>query len=204
MRRNIIIADDFYTNPDEIRNIALNLEYPEPPEGTTYPGKNSSTTYYTQEAHQKVEQLLGRKVVPASGSACGDFRISYENDAYRQFIHIDEGFDWGGVVFLNPPEQCVMNAGTSFYRHKRLRTEQVPTNPEEGEAFGYTNYLEVKKSIVYGDGLDENEWDCYLTVPMVYNRIVLFRPWLWHSHSKNFGNTPQNGRLVQLLFYTNE
>lgn len=202
MRRNIIIADDFYDNPDEIRNIALNLEYPEQHKNSTYPGRNSSKTHYTEEAHQKVEYLLGRKVNPAPNSACGDFRISYENDSFKQFIHVDGGFEWGGVIFLNPPEQCVADAGTSFYRHKSLRTEQVPVNSEEGAIFGYTDYQEISKSMIYGDGLDETKWDCYLTVPMVYNRIVLFRPWLWHSHSKNFGNNINNCRLVQLLFYT--
>ena len=201
MRRNIIIADDFYDNPDEIRNIALNLKYPEQHKGSTYPGRNSSTTHYTEEAHQKVEYLLGRKVNPAPKSACGDFRVSYENDSCKQFIHVDGGFEWGGVIFLNPPEQCITDAGTSFYRHRSLRTEQVPVNQEEGAIFGYTDYQEISKSMIYGDGLDETKWDCYLTVPMVYNRIVLFRPWLWHSHSKNFGNNIHNCRLVQLLFY---
>ena len=51
MNQNIIVVDDFYTNPDEIRNIALNSNYPEPETEYTYPGKNSEDSYYNQEIH---------------------------------------------------------------------------------------------------------------------------------------------------------
>jgi hypothetical protein len=204
MRRNIIIADNFYDNPDEIRNVAINLEYPEQNKDNTYPGRNSSKTYYTKEAHQKIQNLIGKKINYVPSSACGDFRISYEKDTCKQYIHVDGDYDWGGVIFLNPPEQCIVDAGTSFYRHKSLRTEKAPTNSKDGAIFGYTNYQEVRKSMIYEDGFDKSKWDCYLTTPMVYNRIVLFRPWLWHSHSKNFGDNIYNCRLVQLLFYKNE
>ena len=37
--------------------------------------------------------------------------------------------------------------------------------------------------------------------PMKYNRLVLFRTHLWHSHNYNFGDTIENGRLVQLFFF---
>ena len=30
MRRNIIVLDDFYSNPEEVRQIALNTPYPDP------------------------------------------------------------------------------------------------------------------------------------------------------------------------------
>src|SRR5690606_11166195 len=34
-----------------------------------------------------------------------------------------------------------------------------------------------------------------------YNRLVLFRPWYWHSHGENFGTTLEDTRLVQLFFF---
>ena len=36
---------------------------------------------------------------------------------------------------------------------------------------------------------------------MKYNRIVIFRTDLWHSHNYNFGDNLENGRLVQLFFF---
>ena len=35
---------------------------------------------------------------------------------------------------------------------------------------------------------------------MKYNRIVIFRADLWHSHNYNFGDNLENGRIVQLFF----
>jgi hypothetical protein len=44
------------------------------------------------------------------------------------------------------------------------------------------------------------KWTRYLISPKKYNRVILFRSNLWHSHNYNFGDTLQNGRLVQLFF----
>ena len=37
-------------------------------------------------------------------------------------------------------------------------------------------------------------------MPMRFNRLVLFRPLLWHSAGDGFGDSLANGRLVQLFF----
>lgn len=75
--------------------------------------------------------------------------------------------------------------------------------PDEGRVYGYSDYEDIRKNIIYGDGLDRGLWDRYCFVPMKYNRLVLFSPYLWHSHGDNFGDSIENGRLVQLFFYTN-
>ncbi|MFQ5347644.1 MAG: hypothetical protein ACE5ED_07350 [Rhodothalassiaceae bacterium] len=36
---------------------------------------------------------------------------------------------------------------------------------------------------------------------MRFNRLVLLRPWLWHTAGPGFGNSLENGRLVYLMFY---
>ena len=41
MRQNIIVVDDFYSNPEEVRDFALNAEFPAPCVDYTYPGRNS-------------------------------------------------------------------------------------------------------------------------------------------------------------------
>ena len=62
MRRNIIVIDDFYSNPEEVRQIALNSSYPEPEDSYTYPGKNSQEKYYPESLHQRFELILNRKL----------------------------------------------------------------------------------------------------------------------------------------------
>ena len=40
-----------------------------------------------------------------------------------------------------------------------------------------------------------------MTLPMRFNRQVLFRGWQWHTAGESFGNSPENCRLIQLFFF---
>jgi len=51
------------------------------------------------------------------------------------------------------------------------------------------------------DSRDLSKWDLVSTLPMKFNRCVLFRPWLWHRSGTDFGTSVENGRLIQLLFF---
>lgn len=205
MRQSIIIADDFYDNPFEVRKIALQENYPIPADGHTYPGRNSEKPHYTTEVHEKLKFLTGQpKLRAADGSACGFFRISLETDTHEQDVHIDPGWDWGGVLFLNLPHQVQEDSGTSFWRHKKLNIDRCPENPEQGRQLGYYDYQEIYQSLIHEDGNDRSKWERYATAQMKYNRLVLFDPKLWHSHGMNFGSSINSGRLVQLFFLRNE
>ncbi len=41
-----------------------------------------------------------------------------------------------------------------------------------------------------------------MTIPMRFNRCVLFRPWFWHTSGESFGDQGANARLIQLFFST--
>ena len=43
MERNIIVIDDFYDDPEEVRNFGLTAEYPDP-------GENYTCLLYTSDA----------------------------------------------------------------------------------------------------------------------------------------------------------
>jgi len=49
--------------------------------------------------------------------------------------------------------------------------------------------------------VDESAWETTMTVPMRFNRLVLLRPWLWHTAGRGFGDSLENGRLVYLMFF---
>lgn len=199
MHQNIIIVDDFYQNPNEIRSIALSLEYPEPEDGFTYPGKNSKGFHYTQDIHHKFEKLVNRNLNPSGDN--GNFRISLEKDTHKQDVHVDPAWEWGAVLYLSDPKDCVDEGGTSFWRHNTLHMENCPKTDKEAQFYGYPSYKESWWTTVYGDGQDRSKWTRYMLCPMKYNRMVMFRTHLWHSHNFNFGTTLDNGRLVQLFFF---
>ena len=199
MNRNIIVVDDFYKNPQEVRDFALTAEYPTPDDEYTYPGKNSEESYYSKEIHSIFEEISGEKLIPASKN--GYFRISLENDCHKQDVHVDPAWEWGAVIYMTKEEDCIPEGGTSFWRHKSLKSENIPKTDEEARFYGFPSYKECWWTTVYGDGLDRKKWDRYFLCPMRFNRLVLFRSHLWHSHNYNFGDNLENGRLVQLFFF---
>jgi hypothetical protein len=199
MKRSIIVVDNFHSNPNEVREFALNQKYPEPVDSYTYPGKNSDGDYYPSEVHQKFENILNRKLVPARPN--GYFRLSLEKDTYKQDVHVDPSWEWGAVCYLNSPEQCIDEGGTSFWMHNKTKSETYPQTEEEAKYHNYSCPKEAWWTTVYGEGLDRSKWSRYFLSPMKYNRLILFRAHLWHSHNYNFGDTLHNGRLVQLFFF---
>ena len=205
MRRSIIILDDFHDNPQEVRNYAINATYSKE-EKSTYPGTNSTTGFQEDLLKSKIEYIIQKPIKPSN--PFGYFRYSWntadEENSNLQKVHVDNGWEWGGVCYLSTPEQLKANpnSGTLFTRHKALKIDQTPRTREEAQFFGYTHYDEVRESIIYGDGLDLDKWDTYAKVPPKFNRLILFRAWMYHSHHINFGpKDPEQSRLVQLFFF---
>ena len=205
MRRSIIIIDDFHENPQEVRDYAISATYSNE-EKSTYPGLNSTTGFQEDLLKSKIETILQRQIKPSN--PFGYFRYSWdtadqENEKLQK-VHVDNGWEWGGVCYLSTPEQLKANpnSGTLFARHKALKTDATPRTKEEAEIFSYTHYDELRQSIIYGDGLDLNKWDIYSRIIPKFNRLVLFRSWMYRSHHINFGpKDPAQSRLVQLFFF---
>jgi hypothetical protein len=205
MRRSIIILDDFHENPEEVRDYAINAEYNKE-EKSTYPGLNSTTGFQEDLLKSKIESILQRPIKPSY--PFGYFRYSWQTadaeNSKLQKVHVDNGWEFGGVCYLSTSEQLKANpnSGTLFARHKALKIDSTPRTKEEAEIFGYTHYDELRQSIIYGDGLDLDKWNCYAKIPPKFNRLVLFRSWMYHSHFVNFGpKDPAQSRLVQLFFF---
>ena len=198
MPTSIIIVDDFFAEAQGFREAGLQLAYPEQP-GTLFPGRNSATRLEIPGLDQHVSQLTGerlRPLPPTSGHA--KFRLTLASDVGRAGVHTDPGY-WSGILYLSRPEDC--QGGTDFFRHKRTGTDRRPMNDQEVAALGYKTYADSEHDILGRDTLDERAWEKTMTVPMRFNRLLLLRPWLWHTAGPAFGDTPGNGRLVYLLFY---
>lgn len=203
MYQSLIVLDDFYADAVEIRKMALGLDYPDTEGKAYYSGRNSKQALINQGIVDGLSRTVGEPLAPAPRSAVGHFRIGLAGDMARQDIHIDPYRDWGGVVYFNTPEQCLGKGGTSFWRHKGLGIDGMPISwtAKDIERHGYTSYEEMRVAIADGDGRDRTRWDHLMTVPMKFNRCILFRAWLWHSHAENFGHDMESGRLIQVFFF---
>ncbi len=197
MTTSLIVVDDFLTTADAVRAGALKLTYPDL-QGA-FPGRNSLERIEMGGLAAHVSQLTGERLQPMSPPGShAKCRITLASDTGRGKVHVDPGY-WSGILYLSRPEDC--RGGTDFFRHRRTNTDRRPMTPDEVAAMGYASYEESHQDIIERDGLDDSAWECTMTVPMRFNRLVLLRPWLWHTAGPGFGDTLQNGRLVYLMFF---
>ena len=197
MFRSVLIIDDFLDNAEGLRQHALTLDYPDL-QGA-FPGRNSLQRINIDGLDQIVSHLAGERLVaidpPESHAKC---RITLASDVGRGKVHVDHS-DWSGILYLSKPEDC--RGGTQFFRHKRTNTSRAAINEAELEAMGYASVADMHRDIIERDGNDESAWDMTMEVPMEFNRLILLRPWLWHTAGPGFGERIENGRLVYLMFF---
>ncbi len=198
MYQSLIVIDDFYPDPEEVRRTALGCEYPQISGPRTFPGRNSRQKFTSQGVDQAVSQVLGARVTgdPSPDATHGKFRITLAADKSRYLVHADPTLlDWVGVIYLNSPAQC--RGGTAFFRHKGLNSDRTPMSQEDLAAYGPSSIAELLRQ----DGNDPDKWQHLMTLPMRFNRLILYRPWLWHSAGEVFGTSLEDGRLIQLVAF---
>jgi hypothetical protein len=194
-----IIIDNFYTDPDAVRNHALSLPK-EDVTGGNYSGIMSLDHFLTPEHLSAFAKVFGHEVSPSTQLA-GKFRFSQIGNAATQNIHFDPGLNqvWAGVWYGSKEHPEV--DGTAFWKHKRTGLESIPPTQEGIEQYGW-NGVDDLKLFLETDGVDYSKWDKTFSVPYKYNRCVFFRPLLFHSPGPEFGTDLESARLVQTFFFS--
>jgi len=181
MRTNLLITDNFYSDPDSIRKFAL--EQPFDVTGN-YPGKRTKS-FLTPDIKDAIQTIIW--------NAGGEIKNWYENNGFsgsfqittaadRSWIHTDHHNTWAGVLYLTP--DAPVAGGTGLFRYK----ENGATMARE---MGDRSY----------DAQDMTKWDLYDIIANKYNRLVMYRGDLFHSSLNYFGTGLNDGRLFQLFFF---
>jgi hypothetical protein len=195
---SLLIIDDFLADPEEARRQALALYYDRAFKDGNYPGVLSTRPLAIPGLDAAVAQMIGVGVRPQPGTSHGHCRLTLATDKGLSGVHIDPCF-YSGILYLSPPEHC--RGGTDFFRHKRTGLERVPMDAAAIAAAGYADVNALIEDVVNRDTLKPSQWDKQFTVPMRFNRLILFSPWQFHNAARGFGYGLDNGRLVQLLFF---
>lgn len=192
MNKNIIVWDKFYSDPFKIRQTAL----------SSYLKKNPNNVFESEivecsndDVLQRTKRITGLKNLKISTKfiACTSDSITPVTFSYN--------CTYIGMVNLNlPHEHAIEQKGINFFYNKNLGTEHAPRSKEEADIFGYTTPVELADSNIF---TDSSNWSLYASLPLQYNRIVLFDPYLWHSYSKGVGTDVPTGCLSQ-IFYVSE
>ena len=198
MPTSFIVVDDFLDDPEPLRQAALNMNYPDV-QGP-YPGRNSTERLNLEGLEHEASRLVGEPLIPMShNQAHGKCRIAMAGDVGKSKVHVD-GSHWSGILYLTKPEDC--RGGTEFFRHIPSNSDRAPFNDQEAMAkFGSPSAKQWVDDTLDRDSSDDSKWEMTLRIPMRYNRLILLRPWLWHTAGESFGNSPETARLVYLMFF---
>ena len=182
----LVVKDNFYSNPDEVRELALGKTYQQPPAGT--PRLAVTAVCNENEAKTMFERLQGDLPEDQGNPVVGVnvlFRYTLASAQKKIFCHVD-GCSSAGIVYLSKPEQCA--GGTTIYRHK---------------ATGDEIYRKQNRQLY--DFRDPGQWEVIEEVEMVYNRLVMYPGQLFHAITPVFfGDRIDNARLTQNVFIYRE
>jgi hypothetical protein len=177
---SFIVIDNFYTEPDKVREFALKQEFV--PDLKRHKGKRSAVFRF-DGLKERFEGLLGKKIPDWNKygtNGCFQYCIAEDLAVYHK-----DSQQYAGVLFLTP--DAPIQSGTQFFRSRHTKKMKVSTEDHD---------------VVFRNGFyDSTEFESVDTVGNVYNRLVLFDAQLIHAAPIYFGNTKENGRLFQLFFF---
>ena len=168
MRETLLIVDDFLDNATGLREAALRLTYP--PQSNV----NSVEPINIEGLDRQLSWLVNEPLAPLPTPSHGRVRLALNGAAADSPVRSAEG-DWSGLLFLNRPDES--SPGISFYRHRPTGTDGAAQGPS------------------VTDNADPGDWEQTMTIPVRFNRLVLFRSWLWHAHGPGFGDRIETARL---------
>jgi hypothetical protein len=178
----IVVVDDFLSNPDAIRKLALAQTFEA--DERYYKGKRSRERFLNEFDHRILGRLLYGLVDewPRHGMN-GRFQFCVPTDPL--VFHAD-GQTHAGTIYLTP--DAPPEAGLSLWKSKATGARR-PTDPAlDAVTFG-------------GKLLDPTAWELVDKIGNVYNRLVLWDATLIHSASCYFGTELQNARLFWMFFF---
>lgn len=185
MKQQVYIIDDFYNNPDDVRENALNADYSV--EGN-YPGMRSGPQESIHSLYLK--KFLEDNVLHTHIShwSLDDYNTAfqYTTKADHTWVHHDST-TWAGVLYLS--KDPVPESGTTIYsRIDNGVYEHVD------DATDYNTDSDLIANL--------SNWRQEISVENRYNRLILYKGALYHrSTNPGWGYGPHDGRLFQVFFF---
>jgi hypothetical protein len=183
MKTNVIITDDFYSDPDRVRNFALSQEFAV---RGNFPGSRTRSflDQSTKDAVQTIIWNAGGEVTNwfAEDGLTGSFEIATARD--RSWIHTDHFNTWAAICYLTP--NAPASGGTGLFRHRATGARRASELNEEYDA------------------QDMTKWELYDVIANRYNRLAMYRADLFHTSLDYFGSDLYTGRLFQLFFFSTQ
>ena len=213
--RTAIIIDDFYKNPDEVRELALSLKYNDSSDLTSgFPGTRGvfDTTEVKEKLYDVYLHLCARyfdgqfDLIEFNNNWANQvFLVNVLNDStlkanplgilpHQDWWQDDESsFQFGSVIYLNTPDECA--GGTNLYSHFGKMTIPDDWQPQWMLDVDEPEFEYIKSKVDGGE-----PYTCEFEAEMVYNRMVLYQADVLHGQNVDLGMFTDYNRINQPLF----
>lgn len=179
--KRIFVVDNFYSDPYEVRDYALQQEFIE--DLRYYKGKRTEEKFFVPGTKKTFEEIIGQKInVWDEYGMNGVFQTCNPQDP---LVYHTDHQQWAGMIYLTP--NAPFQAGTSMYAHKETKARHV-SDPEIESAFD-------------GGFYDGTKFELVDSIGNVFNRLVIFNGKCIHSASQYFGQTLEDSRLFHMFFF---
>jgi hypothetical protein len=179
------IVDNFYRDPDAIRNMALEQEYDQGGIGKYYIGNRTKQQFLFPGLKEEFEYIMNRRIEKWEEHGMnGRFQVCREGEPL--VYHCDPQ-RWAGMLYLTP--NAPYQSGTS-------------THALKGTDVRHLSHPDIQKCFRPGSqNLDRTIFEPVDTFGNVYNRLVIFNAGYLHSATDYFGYNNDNCRLWQMFFF---
>ena len=179
--KRIFIVDNFYKNPDKVREFALTTNFNEDPDW--YKGSRSSQQHIFPGTREAFEKIMGVKITNfEEHGQCGKFQICTSKE---DIVYHHDSQKWAALVYLTP--DAPFETGTCLLSSKITGARNV-NDPNSDASFS-------------GGFYDKTKFEVVDVVGNVYNRLVIFDAQCIHAASQYFGIDKFNSRLTHLFFF---
>ena len=190
------VVDDFYENPDAIREYALSQTFFE---GEGAVGWRTRKQFLFDGLKESFEDIMGKKILDHTPEGTGWYDVGINGrfqacEAGTKMVYHCDKQSWAAVLYLSP--DAPPQSGTSFYRHKETKVRHASEI-----AWGTGDELRTFNQKTF---VDPTPFERVDTVGNVYNRLVIFDGQLIHSGNDYFGWDIASSRFFQIFFFNVE
>ncbi len=179
-KHRIFIIDDFYTNPEKLREYAINQWFFDD-EG--FEGLRTRKQFFFEGVKEKFESTIGQKITVWEEHGMNARFQSHKAD-FRPVYHCDSQ-TWAAAWYGNI--DAPYEAGTSFYAHKKTGLRGGEDNISE--AFNRNTWVDPTPYVKID------------TAANIFNRLVIWDAKLIHAAPTYFGHNIDDARLTQVFFF---
>ena len=190
---DIMVVDNFYKNPDMVREYAMHeLEYAP---SDYHKGQRSNSRFILEGTKEKLEQILGKRITNWNdgGYANGVFQFCTADQPI--VYHVDSQM-YAAMVYLTP--DAPPHTGTSMYRSKVTGISSFPGQESRMGNEYVDTFRGNNKEMNFYDGTQFEKID---DIGNVYNRLVIFNSSQLHAATEYFGDAIDNARFFHMFFF---